>query len=145
MSLVTISNTSKLVGKATQTLFMATAMSIVTISKASKLVGKSTQTLYRHISDGKLKRTKKGVDTQHLIEVYGELKPEQKVEPKHIQLPAPETDNEFFLQEQIRELQIEMRELREYFEKKEDRLLSIIESKLMEEKPKEGWFSGLFK
>ena len=145
MALVTILNTSKLVGKTTQTIFIATAMSIVTISKASKLVGKTTQTLYRHIKSGKLKRTREGVDTNDLIDVYGDLKLEHKIESECVQLPPPETDNEFFLQEQLRELQMEMREMREYYERKEDRLLSIIESKLMEEKPKQGWFSRLFK
>ena len=145
MSLVTVSNTSKLVGKTTQLLFITTAMSIVTISKASRLVGRTTQTLYRHISTGKLRRTQEGVETDELKRVYGDLKLQHKPETERAQLPPPETDNEFFLQEQIRELQMEMREMREYYEKKEDRLLRIIETKLMENMPKPGWFSRLFK
>ena len=80
MSFVTVSNTSKLIGKTTETIFLVTAMSIVTISKASKLVGKSTQTLYRHISSGKLHRKKNGIETAELIRVYGELQMDDKTE-----------------------------------------------------------------
>ncbi|MGR9071863.1 MAG: hypothetical protein ACU833_02230 [Gammaproteobacteria bacterium] len=147
-------------------------MSIVTISKASKLVGKTTQTLYRHISSGKLTRKKNGIETAELIRVYGDIKLEdeaadkkskvKKSEPKQIAPPKkseekevaplkPANDTESLwlehltLQEQIRDLQQEIREMREYFQKKEDRLLRIIELNLTGQNEKQGFLRKFFK
>jgi len=54
-------------------------MSIVSISEASRLVNKSRKTIYKHIQQGKLSTITtvddfKGVDTSELIRVYGILK-----------------------------------------------------------------------
>lgn len=53
-------------------------MSIVSITQASKLTGKSRQTLYKHINSGQLSLStdingSKGVDTSELLRIYGTL------------------------------------------------------------------------
>ena len=47
---------------------------IVNIQKAIELTGVSRSTIQRHIKQGKLSRTDKGIDTSELIMVYGALK-----------------------------------------------------------------------
>ncbi|MDI2113925.1 hypothetical protein [Commensalibacter nepenthis] len=53
-------------------------MSIVSITQASKLTGKSVRTIQRHLSNGKLsfvmtQNDNKGIDTSELIRVYGHI------------------------------------------------------------------------
>jgi len=47
---------------------------LVNIQKAIELTGVSRSTIQRHIKQGKLSRTDKGIDTAELIRVYGALK-----------------------------------------------------------------------
>lgn len=56
-------------------------MALVTITEASKLTGKARKTLYAHIKQGKVSYRvqldgSKQIDTSELIRVYGELKQE---------------------------------------------------------------------
>lgn len=70
-------------------------MALVTITEASKLTGKARKTLYAHFKQGKLSYRMqvdgtKQVDTSELIRVYGELKLEvTQVTPPHVTEVTP--------------------------------------------------------
>lgn len=108
-------------------------MTLLTISEASKSVGKSSKTLYRHLSEGKLSANKnsEGVyqfDTAELIRVYGEL----KVISQSGEMPVPETlhiseklverlENEVaYLRDEASYLRTEVFELRKLLEKSQN-------------------------
>jgi hypothetical protein len=46
-------------------------MTLLSISEASKLTGKSIPTIYRHIKEGKLSKSNDKIDKSELLRVYG--------------------------------------------------------------------------
>ena len=70
-------------------------MALVTITEASKITGKARKTLYAHLKQGKLSYRiqsdgAKQIDTSELIRVYGELKPlETEVTPPNVPEGTP--------------------------------------------------------
>jgi len=138
-------------------------MSLVTITQAAKLVGKSKQTLYRHINIGKLsRRSDSMIDTTELIRCYGELKQVDAVTPikKERTVLRADTGESDALRGHIETLQQDIAELKQGMEQqrldsidRERRLMAMIEHKIntpQSETPTEkpaatGIFSKLFK
>jgi len=126
---------SKLVGKSTEVLTIATIISIISVAKATRLVSKTTRSLYRQIQP---------TDKSHNKPPHTTLIPRQ--DPVDVTLdshaftptviPGGKEDpsnnssnNELFLQQQIVRLQKELTELKEKSEERENRLLTLIENK----------------
>ncbi len=129
---------SKLVGKSTEVLTIATIISVMSIAKATRLITKTTRSCYRQI---------KPTDKSHSAHSQSTLMPPQ--DPVNPQLDSHaftasiiptgkeepnnqthnSTNNELFLQQQIIRLQQELAELKEKSEERENRLLNLIEKK----------------
>ena len=102
----------------------------VNIQKAIELTGVSRSTIQRHIKQGKLSKTDKGIDTAELIRVYGELK----------QVKVNQSDNAISNREQLLISQIELltKQL-ELANEREKRLMALLEHQ------SSGLFGRLFK
>ncbi len=109
-------------------------MSVVTIKSAAVMVGLTQQTLYRAIKSGKLSKTydNKGIDTSELVRVYGTIDGVAKEiltvktnikNPSNTQLE----DKIKVLEKMINGLETD----KEQAIQREQRLLTIIESKLL--------------
>lgn len=101
-----------------------------TLSEAVKLTGKSRSTIHRRMADGQLsyERNDNGVrvvDTSELIRVFGELKPDMKLDTvcETVSKTRDETRNETgetsFLREKVELLEQRIEELRQ--DKERDR------------------------
>jgi hypothetical protein len=130
---------SKLVGKSTEVLTIATIISIISIAKATRLVSKTTRSLYRHIQPTDKSRHNTPQTTfiprQEPVDVTLDsyaftptVISGGKEEPNNNPTPNA-SNNELFLQQQIVRLQKELAELREESEERENRLLTLIENK----------------
>lgn len=112
----------------------------VNIQKAIELTGVSRSTLQRHIKQGKLSKTDKGIDTAELIRVYGELKPVRESGKGN------QSDSAINAREQVLISQIELltKQL-ELANERERRLMALLEFQagIVESKPS-GFFSGFF-
>jgi len=107
---------------------------LVNIQKAIELTGVSRSTIQRHIKQGKLSRTDKGIDTAELIRVYGALK--NTAESSKInQADKSVSDYEKFLLSQVDLLTKQL----ELANERERRLMALIEHKAGTDK------GGLFK
>ena len=116
---------------------------IVNIQKAIELTGVSRSTLQRHIKQGKLSKTDKGIDTSELIRVYGSLKnPTESV--KVNQLDKSVSEREQWLMTQIEQLQKDLKELKVESIEREKRLMALLEHQSGADKSG-GLFSRLFK
>lgn len=95
----------------------------VNIQKAIELTGRSRSTIQRHIKQGKLSKTDKGIDTAELLRVYGEFKPvNESVKVSHSDNAINE--REAFLISQIELLTKQL----ELANEREKRLLSLLEN-----------------
>nr|HIL74890.1 hypothetical protein [Rhodospirillales bacterium] len=134
-------------------------MTLVTIPEASKLVGKSKQTLYRHVRMGMLSRGADTlIDTAELIRVYGELKQIETVTPSKVthNMQRPVTGEFAALRAHIDTLQNDLSEVKQALEQqrvdgvereksgieREKRLMALLEHK---KEGNSGLFSKLFK
>jgi predicted site-specific integrase-resolvase len=112
---------------------------IVNIQKAIELTGVSRSTIQRHIKQGKLSRTDKGIDTTELIRVYGALK--NTAEQVTVKQPDKSvSDYEKFLLSQVALLTQQL----ELANERERRLMALIEYQTGADKSG-GLFSRLFK
>ncbi len=133
---------SKLVGKSTEVLTIATIISIISIAKATRLVSKTTRTVYRQIQsntntqDTSHKTTllphQESVDVTPNSQAFTTttLIPSTTDEPEDRKQSYESSSNELFLQQQIVRLQKELTELKETSEARENRLLDLMEKKL---------------
>ena len=102
-------------------------MALVTITEASKLTGKARKTLYSHLKQGKLSSClqrdgTKQIDTSELIRVYGEIKHKvTEVTPPDVPEVTPSNVTKSTTVELIRAIEI-MREQQE-LDRKENVLL----------------------
>ena len=102
-------------------------MALVTITEASKLTGKARKTLYAHLKQGKLSSRlqndgTKQIDTSELIRVYGELKPVvTEVTPPDVPEGTPSNVTKSTAEELIRAIEM-MRDQQE-LDRKENVLL----------------------
>lgn len=103
---------------------------IVSIQRATELTGLSRSTINRHIASGKLIKTGKGIDTNDLIKCYDELKPNTTGETNVTSQP-PISEHEQWLMDQVEYLLHDIKELKREAIHREERLLNIIESKLV--------------
>jgi hypothetical protein len=133
---------SKLVGKSTEVLTIATIISIISIAKATRLVSKTTRTFYRQIQsntntqDTSRKTTllphQENVDVTPNSQAFTTttLIPSTTDEPEDRKQSYESSSNELFLQQQIVRLQKELTELKKTSEARENRLLDLMEKKL---------------
>jgi predicted site-specific integrase-resolvase len=116
---------------------------IVNIQKAIELTGVSRSTIQRHIKQGKLSRTDKGIDTSELIRVYGALKnPSESVTVN--QSDNSVSEREQWLIAQIDQLQKDLKELKVESIEREKRLMALWEHQAGADKSG-GLFGRLFK
>jgi hypothetical protein len=116
---------------------------IVNIQKAIELTGVSRSTIQRHIKQGKLSRTDKGIDTSELIRVYGALKnPTEQVTVN--QSDKSVSERELWLMAQIDQLQKDLKELKVESIEREKRLMALLELRSGADKSV-GLFGRLFK
>ena len=131
---------SKLVGKSTEVLTIATIISIISVAKATRLVSKTTRSLYRQIQPTEKSHNKPPHTTliprQEPVDVTLDshaftptVIPGGKEDPSN-NPTHNSSNNELFLQQQIVRLQKELTELKEKSEERENRLLTLIENKL---------------
>ncbi|ELV07221.1 Hypothetical protein F387_01995 [Wohlfahrtiimonas chitiniclastica SH04] len=130
-------------------------MAIVSITEAAELTGKSRRTIQRHLSQGKLSRTKDatgatGVDISELIRVYGDINVAHNHSDNLASLSQPViqevtcdvTDN-------TRD-KMEIKHLKEIIEMQKDHIQSLKQAMLLLEhkeevkKENQSWFSRLF-
>ncbi len=112
---------------------------LVNIQKAIELTGVSRSTIQRHIKQGKLSRTDKGIDTAELIRVYGALK--NTAESSKInQADKSVSDYEKFLLSQVALLTNQL----ELANEREKKLFAILEHQAGADKSG-GLFGRLFK
>ena len=112
-------------------------MSLVTITEASRLVSKSTQTLYRHIKSGKLsRRSDKLIDTAELLRVYDSVTtsnatsdaPVLRHENVNVTPDTSQTEHVKWLESQIDDLKTEVKEIRQEGIDRENRLMLLLEN-----------------
>jgi len=121
-------------------------MTIVSISEASKLVAKSRRTIQRHIAQGKLSKAtdatgSAGIDTSELIRVYGALTIDDMAhdEPKEMsQADTSEKDTEIQHLKEIIAMQ------KDHIESLKSAMLLIEHKDNVKEKQR-GWFSRFFR
>jgi hypothetical protein len=116
---------------------------IVSIQRATELTGLSRSTINRHIASGKLTKTGKGIDTNDLIKCYEELKPNTGMGDVASQPPISE--HEQWLMDQVEYLLHDIKELKREAIHREERLLNIIESKLVAHDNTPGLFRRFWK
>ena len=122
----------------------------VNIQKAVELTGRSRATISRHISNGRLSRTPKGIDIAELIRVYGELKPQNdtKNEASKSNHDNSASDREKWLMKQIDQLNDALRDLKHESLEREKRLMALLENhqnvSKNESQSNGGFFSKLF-
>ncbi len=117
---------------------------IVSIQRATELTGLSRSTINRHIASGKLVKTGKGIDTNDLIKCYDELKANAVGNgEKGMQMPISE--HEQWLMDQVEYLLHDIKELKREAIHREERLLNIIESKLVQNEPQPSLFRKFWK
>jgi GTP cyclohydrolase II len=116
---------------------------IVNIQKAIELTGVSRSTIQRHIKQGKLSRTDKGIDTAELIRVYGALKNTAE-QVKVNQSDSSVSEREQWLMAQIEQLQKDLKELKVESIEREKRLMALLEQQASADKSG-GLFGRLFK
>ena len=104
---------------------------IVSIQRATELTGLSRSTINRHIASGKLVKTGKGIDTNDLIKCYDELK-SNAIGAGEGGVQAPISEHEQWLMDQVEYLLHDIKELKREAIHREERLLNIIESKLVQ-------------
>ncbi|MDP7536864.1 MAG: hypothetical protein QF470_03430 [Methylococcales bacterium] len=132
---------SKLVGKSTEVLTIATIISIISIAKVTRIVSKTTRTFYRQMQsntntqDTSRKTTllphQENVNVTPNSQTFTTtLIPGTTDEPEDKKQSYETSSNELFLQQQIVLLQKELTELRETSEARENRLLDLMEKKL---------------
>ena len=118
---------------------------IVNIQKAIELTGVSRSTIQRHIKQGKLSRTDKGIDTAELIRVYGALKNTTE-QVKVNQSDNSVSEREQWLMTQIEQLQKDLKELKVESIEREKRLMALLEHQAGAGTDKSGGLFGrLFK
>ncbi len=117
---------------------------IVSIQRATELTGLSRSTINRHIASGKLTKTGKGIDTNDLIKCYEELKPNTTGTGDTVSQP-PISEHEQWLMDQVEYLLHDIKELKREAIHREERLLNIIESKLVTPNPTSGLFRKFWK
>lgn len=117
---------------------------IVSIQRATELTGLSRSTINRHIASGKLTKTGKGIDTNDLIKCYEELKP-KTAGTGDAASQSPISEHEQWLMDQVEYLLHDIKELKREAIHREERLLSIIESKLVAPQPVLGLFKKFWK
>jgi hypothetical protein len=105
---------------------------IVSIQRATELTGLSRSTINRHIASGKLTKTGKGIDTNDLIKCYNELKPEATGTDDGTNAQQAISEHEQWLMDQVEYLLHEIKELKREAIRREERLLNIIESKVIQ-------------
>lgn len=105
-------------------------MAIISISEAAKRVGVVRSTIYKKIRDGVLQDVTrpdgaKGVDTEELSRVFGELQPEETAEPaEKVEEGQAETGQEVhLLRQQVSLLQQQL----EACQQREQRLMALLE------------------
>lgn len=130
-------------------------MTIVSITEAAELTGKSRRTIQRHLSHGKISRTKDatgsiGIDISELIRVYG-----------NINVAHSHSDNltlmsQDVIQEKVDNMadntsdKMEIQHLKEIIEIQKDHIQSLKQAMLLLEhkeevkKENQSWFSRLF-
>jgi hypothetical protein len=116
---------------------------IVSIQRATELTGLSRSTINRHIASGKLTKTGKGIDTNDLIKCYDELKPNAGM--GDIASQPPISEHEQWLMDQVEYLLHDIKELKREAIHREERLLNIIESKLVTHDNSSGLFKKFWK
>lgn len=104
---------------------------IVSIQRATELTGLSRSTINRHIASGKLSKTGKGIDTNDLIKCYNDLKPDPTAPGDEANPSQTISEHEQWLMDQVEYLLHEIRELKREAIRREERLLNIIETKLV--------------
>ena len=112
---------------------------IVNIQKAIELTGVSRSSIQRHIKQGKLSRTDKGIDTAELIRVYGALKNATEQVTVN-QSDKSVSDYEKFLLSQVALLTNQL----ELANEREKKLFAILEHQAGADK-QGGLFGRLFK
>jgi len=130
-------------------------MAIVSITEAAELVGKSRRTIQRHLSQGKLSKSKDttgrdGVDTSELIRVYGNIKSMTSHSDNSSQKSHVVMENNVIQTPNNSDENIEIKHLKEIIEMQKEHIDSLKKAMLLlehkEESKKEnhGWFSRLF-
>jgi hypothetical protein len=117
---------------------------IVSIQRATELTGLSRSTINRHIASGKLTKTGKGIDTNDLIKCYEELNPKTASKCDTTSQP-PISEHEQWLMDQVEYLVHDIKELKREAIHREERLLNIIESKLVTPQSTLGLFKKFWK
>jgi hypothetical protein len=119
---------------------------IVSIQRATELTGLSRSTINRHIASGKLTKTGKGIDTNDLIKCYEDLKPNTTGTGEDANSQTAISEHEQWLMDQVEYLLHEIKELKREAIHREERLLGIIESKLVQQPdPSPGLFRKFWK
>ena len=106
-------------------------MIILSVTEAAKVVGVGKATIYRRLKEGTLTVSKrpdgsKGVDTDELIRVFGELKPQSDENLMESSLRRSEITE--LLQRQIGSLENQLQASLE----REVKLLNLLEQRLLE-------------
>jgi len=128
-------------------------MAIVSITEAAELTGKSRRTIQRHLSQGKLSRSKDpsgvtGVDISELIRVYRNI----NVAHSHSDNPAPMTHSVTTKMNtntpDVTDTNIEIQHLKEIIEMQKEHIQSLKQAMLLleykEQKKPTNWFYRLF-
>ena len=132
---------SKLVGKSTEVLTIATIISIISIAKLTRIVSKTTYTFYRQMQSNSntqvtppkttLLPHQESIDlTSHSQAFTTTIIPGTRDEPENSTQTYQTSSNELFLQQQIVRLQKELTELKDKSDARENRLLDLVEKKL---------------
>jgi len=126
-------------------------MAYVSIVEAVRLTKKSRSTISRYVKQGKLSKTPNGIDVAELIRVFGELEGQSETSTETNSNQSDDALTQFeielmeyteTLESDIKMLQKEIRELHDKYDKKEDRLLNLIENRLTDQR--KGFFKRLF-